>query len=148
MINIIKFCCVWLIHHHIFTRIYDITFHYVTMNCALCYITFRSQFAAIETTDFTTKLSSVDKIKVVDFILWHRIYQIRHREYSVSNAVFLPRFYKYWASIFAAYNQQDATFHNLFISVTRSICFRRVFRPLSAAQNCTYSVRYLSDQCC
>jgi len=49
---------------------------------------------------------------------------------------------------FAEYNQQDATFHNLSISVGRSTCFRRVFRPSSAAQNCTYSVRYLSDQYC
>ena len=31
--------------------------------------------------------------------------------------------------IFAQYNQQDATFHNLFISVRRSTCFTRVFRP-------------------
>jgi len=49
---------------------------------------------------------------------------------------------------FAACNQQDATFHNLFISVRFSICFRRVFRPLSGPQNCTYSVRYLSEQYC
>ena len=46
---------------------------------------------------------------------------------------------------FAEYNQQDAPFHNLFISVRRSVFFRRVFRPSSGAQNCTYSVRYLSD---
>jgi hypothetical protein len=52
------------------------------------------------------------------------------------------------ANIFAAYNQQDATFHSLFISVRHCICFRRVFRPSSGAQNCTYSVRYLSDQHC
>jgi len=50
--------------------------------------------------------------------------------------------------IFAEYNQQDATFHNLFISVRRSTCFRRVFRPSPGAQNCTYNVRYLSDQYC
>ena len=49
---------------------------------------------------------------------------------------------------FAEHNQQDATFLNLFISVRRSTCFRRVFRPSSGAQNCTYSVRYLSDQYC
>ena len=48
---------------------------------------------------------------------------------------------------FAEFNQQDATFHNLFISVRRCTCFRRVFPPSSGAQNCTYSVRYLSDQC-
>ena len=46
-------------------------------------------------------------------------------------------------SPFAEYSQQDAAFHNLFISVGRSTCFRRVFRPSSGAQNCTYSVRPL-----
>ena len=50
------------------------------------------------------------------------------------------------ANIFAEYNQQDATFHKLFISVRRSTCFRRFFRPSSGAQNCTYSDRYLSDR--
>jgi hypothetical protein len=49
---------------------------------------------------------------------------------------------------FAEYNQQDATIHNLFISVRRSTCFRRSFLPSSGAQNCTYSVRYLSDRYC
>jgi len=52
------------------------------------------------------------------------------------------------ANIFAAYNQQDATFHNLFISIRRSTCFRRFFRPSSGAQNCVYNVRYLSDRYC
>ena len=52
------------------------------------------------------------------------------------------------AKIFAEYNQLDVTFHNLFISVRRSICFRGVFRPSSGAQNYTYSVRYLSDRYC
>ena len=37
-------------------------------------------------------------------------------------------------------------FSNLFISVRRSTCFRRFFRPSSGAQNCTYSVRHLSDR--
>jgi len=50
------------------------------------------------------------------------------------------------ANILAKYNQQDATFHNLFISVRRSTCFRRGFRPSSGAQKCKYSVRYLSDR--
>jgi len=52
------------------------------------------------------------------------------------------------ANIFAGYNQQDATFLNLFISVRRSTCCRRFFRPSSGAQNCSYSVGYLSDQYC
>jgi len=43
-------------------------------------------------------------------------------------------------NVIAEYNQQDATFHNLFISVIRSTCFRRFLRPSSGAQNCTYSV--------
>jgi len=51
------------------------------------------------------------------------------------------------ANIFAEYDQQDAMFHNFFISVRRSTCFRLVFRP-PGAQNCTYSVRYLSDRYC
>jgi len=46
--------------------------------------------------------------------------------------------------VLAEYNQQDATFYNFFISVRRCTCFRRIFRPPSGAQNCTY-VRYLSD---
>ena len=50
--------------------------------------------------------------------------------------------------IFAEYNQQDETFLNLLTSVRCSTCFRRVFRPSSGAQNCTYSVRYLSAQYC
>jgi len=48
------------------------------------------------------------------------------------------------ANIFAQYNKQDATFHNLFISVRHTTCFRRVFRPSSGAQHCTYSDRYWS----
>jgi len=43
-------------------------------------------------------------------------------------------------------SQQGATFHNFAISVRRFTCFRRFFRPSSGAQNCTYSVKYLSDQ--
>ena len=39
-------------------------------------------------------------------------------------------------------------FSNLFISVRRSTCFRRFYRPSSGAQNCTYSIRHLSDRYC
>jgi len=52
------------------------------------------------------------------------------------------------ANIFSEYNQQDATFLNLFISLRTSTCFRRVFRPSSGAQNCTCRVRYFSDWYC
>jgi len=38
------------------------------------------------------------------------------------------------------YNQQDATLHNLFISVKCSTCFRRFLHPSSGAQNCIYSI--------
>ena len=47
---------------------------------------------------------------------------------------------------FAEYNQQDVTFQNLFISIRRSTCFRRFFRPSWGDQNCTFSVRCLSHQ--
>ena len=40
------------------------------------------------------------------------------------------------------YNQQDATLHNLFISVKWCTCFRRFLRPSSGAQNCIYSIGY------
>ena len=49
--------------------------------------------------------------------------------------------------VFADYNQQDATFHSIFISVRRCTCFRRDFLPSSGAQNCIYSVRYELDKC-
>jgi len=52
------------------------------------------------------------------------------------------------ANIFQEHKQQDATFLDLFISVRRSACFRRFFLPSSGAQNCTYSVRHLSDHYC
>ena len=48
-------------------------------------------------------------------------------------------------NLFAEYNQQYAKFLNLFISVRCSTCFRWVFLPSSGAQNCTYSVRCLSE---
>jgi len=54
----------------------------------------------------------------------------------------------YIANIISEYNQQDATILSLFISVRRSTCFRRFYRPSSGAQTCTYSVRRLSDRYC
>ena len=57
-------------------------------------------------------------------------------------------FYQIWKDVFAEYNQHGATFHNLFFSVRRLTCFGRFLRPSSGAQNCTYSVTYLSDQYC
>ena len=40
------------------------------------------------------------------------------------------------------YNQENATLHNLFISVKCCACFRRFFRPSSGAQNCIYSIEH------
>jgi len=60
----------------------------------------------------------------------------------------LKQFYQIITLIFAEYNQQDVTFLNLFIAVRRCTCFGQFFRPLSGAQNYTYSIRYLSDQYC
>ena len=44
--------------------------------------------------------------------------------------------------LFPGKNQQDATLHNLFISVKCSICFRRFLRPSPGAQNCIYSIGF------
>ena len=46
------------------------------------------------------------------------------------------------------FNQQDATLHSLFISVNCSTCFGWIPRPLSGAQNCIYSIWYLSKHYC
>jgi len=79
----------------------------------------------------------------------HKIlFEIFERDTKYVLTLNLTFIFRWIANIFAEYNQQDATFHNLFISIRRSTCFRRSFRPSSEAQNCTYSVRYLSDQYC
>jgi hypothetical protein len=57
------------IHKRKNNSVTDIRFHYTIMNRALCYIKFRLQFAAIETTDVKTKLTSLHSIKAVDLIL-------------------------------------------------------------------------------
>ena len=46
------------------------------------------------------------------------------------------------------YNQQDATLHSLFISVNCSTCCGWVPHPSSGAQNCIYSIWYLSNRYC
>jgi len=61
-----------------------------------------------------------------------------------SLAILTPRCLSYSQS--TTNNMQRCS--NLFISVRRSSCFRRGFRPSSGAQNSTYSVRYLSDRYC
>jgi hypothetical protein len=43
------------------------------------------------------------------------------------------------------HKQQDATLYNILYYCQRSTCFKRFLRPLSGAQNCTYSVGYLSN---
>ena len=70
------------------------------------------------------------------------------RTSSPENSIYYLHFQIPVAYHFTEYNQQDATFYNLFLSVRCSTCFRRVFRPSSGAQNCTYSARYLSDSYC
>jgi len=49
---------------------------------------------------------------------------------------------------FSEYNQQDATFLNLFIPVRLTTSFRQFFRPSSGASNCTHGIRHLSDHYC
>ena len=69
--------------------------------------------------------------------------QIIHHIFVVIRGAFRSLWIIVWTDlyIFPEYNLQDATFLGLFISVRRSTCFRRFFRPSSAAQNCTYSAR-------
>ena len=47
--------------------------------------------------------------------------------------------------MFPKYIQQDAALQSLFISVNCSTCFVWFLHPSSGAQNCTYSIRYLSN---
>jgi hypothetical protein len=51
------------------------------------------------------------------------------------------------SQLVSEYNRED-TFLHLFVSVRHSTCFRRFFFLLPGAQNCKYSVKYLSDQYC
>jgi len=44
------------------------------------------------------------------------------QQYSIMHLTFIGPCI---ANIFLEYNQQDAAFHNLFISVRRSVCFRQ-----------------------
>jgi len=77
------------------------------------------------------------------------LWQFRNMCSTVDKMLLNLTFIGTWiANIFAEYNQQDTKFLGLFIPVRWSTCFRRVFRPSSGAQNCTYSVRHLSDQYC
>ena len=72
-----------------------------------------------------------DSLKSTERLLW-----------TNHNATFLTFTGPCIANIFAENNQRFAKFHNLFISVRRSTCFRQLFSPSSGAQNCTYSVRW------
>ena len=47
---------------------------------------------------------------------------------------------KFLSHYFQSTTKKMQHFSNSFISVRRSTCFRRVFRPSSGAQNCTYCV--------
>jgi hypothetical protein len=63
----------------------------------------------------------------------------------------LPLLYVVWryylwyklSNVVPKYNQQDATLYNSFISTKCCTCFRRIHRPSSGAQNCTYSTGFV-----
>jgi len=96
-------------------------------------------------------VSSTVNVAVTVLTLILRMIEPGTRRHSLSDVVKYGRqgsFRKKYFGIFVENNQQDATFHNLFISVRLSTCFRRFFRPSSGAQNSTYSVRYWSDAVC
>jgi len=85
-------------------------------------------------------------------VIWsfiHNIYEVRKKQ--AYPAYCLTFICPCIVSISLKYNQQDATFLDLFISINYSTCFRRFLRPSSGAQNCTYSVRYCQTNtaaCC
>ena len=62
------------------------------------------------------------------------IFLLPNQTFDVHGSVHRKRIFKY--------NQQDATLHNLFISVKCSTCFRRFLHPSLGAQNCIYSIGY------
>ena len=82
------------------------------------------------------------------YISIHNLYFIVDTFCSTLSSVNLTFICPCITNIFTEYNQQDTMFHNFFICVRCSTCFRRFFRPSSGAENCTYSIRYLSDQYC
>ena len=79
----------------------------------------------------------------VPYVSWYR--HSGDAEESNLLACFAPKFQD--CSQSTTNKMQRFTIY-LFISVGRSTCFRRCCRPSSGAQNCTYSVRYLSDRYC
>jgi len=70
---------------------------------------------------------------------------IKIRRYNKGNKIFTSATNTIY---FQSTTNKMQRFSNLFISVRRCTCFRRFFRLSSGAQNCTYSVRYLSHQNC
>ena len=52
----------------------------------------------------------------------------------------------FWITLYIRRVQPTRCNVSQFISVRLCTCFRGVFRPSSGAQNCTYSVRHLSDR--
>jgi hypothetical protein len=82
----------------------------------------------VELTTFTEEKLVREKNNICFVLLESKFYRISFGLYDYKT---IPE-----------YNQQDATFLDLFISTNCSTCFRVFLRPSSGAQNCTYSVRY------
>ena len=71
-------------------------------------------------TQESSQVFQFSPVSITSLVLLNQIF-IHHKHHNLT-------FIGPWIfSIFAEYNQQDATFLNLFISVRRSTCFRRVF---------------------
>jgi len=76
---------------------------------------------------YPSKYTNISIYKSIFQILFLQNLSIRHVLNIKSYCTFIGPCI---ANIFAEHNQQDATFLNLFISVRRSTCFRRFFRPI------------------
>ena len=129
VVTVTVWCCVWCCHSHCVLLSQSLWLRVVVM--------YRMELEAGTAHHLCT--SYMLKSTVLGYCLYYCV-----KRTAAKSHVSLTSTCPCMANIFSEHNQQDATFHNLFISVRRSTCFRRVFRPPSGAQNCTYSVRYWS----
>ena len=98
-------------------------------------------------------LTDIDRLKLFIFYRGLRVVFIKLQENKIVSGFSQTKQHIYFIFILTCFGhirrvQPKRCNVSLFISVVRSTCFRRCFRPSSGARNVTYSVRYLSDQYC
>ena len=92
------------------------------------------------------------RLKIRSSLLSAFFYSVMHRWLGTRTAIALRTIWKAVSKTYFPHSPGTSKklqrFSDLFISVRRSTCFRWFFRPPSGAQNCSYSVRHLSDRYC